>query len=591
MTNLFIDSSSYYNALLKQSNFEQNSFLRSLKGNLKAKIPEVSYPNYCKAYQPKNIAARKIFAIPAALFAGLIKVIYHLGCAIFGGLRHAFCHKGMSFKATMFTIGRDFEEAAGYFVALVNDRRGTYLIQKSAFYKTCYSLMYCDEKLKLPPATQQPPQRVADSGVHPQKKSSRESNLRNLRKELRPIPRGILKPYISSVTGPIEPLKIEVVPFEKYATEKSANKGKTPEAIEEPPTPLPQVSAFASMPVEELNALTIGQVLDINSEDAKEISSRLLKGVRDDSKLQIANQDKALQLSIVQFRLLNAEELKSALLFFPEQAQLLLQPDQLLQFHEAVSANAANIGLIKFREMSTDEQKLHIKMYGLQKILLHIGEKRFFEWLAKTDSSELSSYTLADLLENKYWKSQLNNELMTAKELLALTIKQFVSMPEAIRKKLTGIELTQLNADDMPAINLPDAPDKDDALNLSLQQLRFLNSPHLKKIIHWLDPYVCAFLSDPQIKRLDIPSISPEQIQKIFLDGNKKENRTRASLLTDWQQIEVLGKLDESQKVRFLELRSDATQRQSQFMQRASLTTRPPVKKKVTFGLDDVAEE
>jgi hypothetical protein len=97
-----------------------------------------TYASYEKKYESRCYLQRKIRAIPAALLTGTIHVIYHLAKAVLYGIPKACLGEGRHFKANIYRLTRDMEEALGWLVTLFDDKRGSYLVQESLFHKECY---------------------------------------------------------------------------------------------------------------------------------------------------------------------------------------------------------------------------------------------------------------------------------------------------------------------------------------------------------------------------------------------------------------------------------------------------------------------
>lgn len=80
---------------------------------------------------------RKITAIPLALLS-LIKAVGHAVMVLSVIPRSCIMHNFQDVRGQGFKVFRDLEEAAGYGVTLVNDRRGSFLVQRAQFYKDLY---------------------------------------------------------------------------------------------------------------------------------------------------------------------------------------------------------------------------------------------------------------------------------------------------------------------------------------------------------------------------------------------------------------------------------------------------------------------
>lgn len=134
--------------------FEKNAYLRAVKENetfnedqkifehakesLKFKYVDVNYQKFAEICSDELWLGRKLVALPAAAFCATLKTIYHLAEAILIGCLKALSDDGKYCQAKFFSIGRDFQEAFGRLVTLLNDKKGQFYIQESRFHQTCY---------------------------------------------------------------------------------------------------------------------------------------------------------------------------------------------------------------------------------------------------------------------------------------------------------------------------------------------------------------------------------------------------------------------------------------------------------------------
>ncbi len=81
---------------------------------------------------------RKVTAIPLAA-AAIVKAVYHLSMAILEGLKGC-CSQDTHAKMYAFCAVRGLEESLGRFLTLFSDNVGCYLVEESAYQKTCYFL-------------------------------------------------------------------------------------------------------------------------------------------------------------------------------------------------------------------------------------------------------------------------------------------------------------------------------------------------------------------------------------------------------------------------------------------------------------------
>lgn len=102
---------------------------------------KVTFDSFQKVYCSTEFFAYKIVALPSAFVAGVVKLICHLAYAVFISIPKT-CYQldARPFKAIVLIMIRDLEEALGWMITIVNEVRGQYLVEKSLFQKTCYSI-------------------------------------------------------------------------------------------------------------------------------------------------------------------------------------------------------------------------------------------------------------------------------------------------------------------------------------------------------------------------------------------------------------------------------------------------------------------
>lgn len=98
------------------------------------KALEVPFPKYEKYYNEKDWIKRKITALPKAIFSGFFESIYHLVKSALLGIKG----DSVSSKVAFYSGLRDLEESAGWIKTLVNDKKGSYTVDKALFMKSCY---------------------------------------------------------------------------------------------------------------------------------------------------------------------------------------------------------------------------------------------------------------------------------------------------------------------------------------------------------------------------------------------------------------------------------------------------------------------
>lgn len=132
--------SSYFNAILNNEDFvNKKDVFNYAKSNPQFKYGQVTYKKFTEAnLSSSGWFGRKITALPAAAWSGVVKTIYHLTKALFIGIFRSFTDQGKYFKAQIFYIGRDFQEVFGRLSSIFSDSYGQYHIQGSGFHKSCY---------------------------------------------------------------------------------------------------------------------------------------------------------------------------------------------------------------------------------------------------------------------------------------------------------------------------------------------------------------------------------------------------------------------------------------------------------------------
>lgn len=124
----------------------EEKILAHAKNNQDFTIGNVTFNEYDRSFKEKGWFGRKIIALPKAAIAGAIKTTYHIALAVILGSFSAISDDGAYFKAQIFCVVRDLEEAAGWVIGLVYDKLGQFLVQESLFHKSCYEAFY--QKIK-----------------------------------------------------------------------------------------------------------------------------------------------------------------------------------------------------------------------------------------------------------------------------------------------------------------------------------------------------------------------------------------------------------------------------------------------------------
>lgn len=118
------------------------AFLESVKSTgLKFAYGTASYSQFKNVYRSSEFWAYKMVALPSAFTSGVIKVVCHLAHIIFKGIPKTCRQFDLTYiKADIYTIIRDVEESFGWIVTFFHETWGQYLVEKSLFHKTCYTV-------------------------------------------------------------------------------------------------------------------------------------------------------------------------------------------------------------------------------------------------------------------------------------------------------------------------------------------------------------------------------------------------------------------------------------------------------------------
>ncbi|GEM_PF-3693370 len=146
------ENSFYKQAYQLTRSFDQNRFKQQPQFSYEGP----SYDEYSRVYEDSFWEQHKFRAIPAALWSGIVKVIYDLSQALLLGFPSMIGNRGLYFKAQLFSAVRDIEEAFGHLLSLFDGRLGLFYIQRAEFHKSCYSCFYDqgDEEVAPQPPTE-----------------------------------------------------------------------------------------------------------------------------------------------------------------------------------------------------------------------------------------------------------------------------------------------------------------------------------------------------------------------------------------------------------------------------------------------------
>jgi hypothetical protein len=453
----------------------------------------VNYPAYEGKYTPKGYIQRKIVAIPAALWAGIVKSIYHLAKVVFYGIPKACIGESRHIKADVYRIARDMEEALGWLVTLFNDKRGSYLIQESLFQKECYN--YFEEVQKKVSSSHSSRSnnnypfsfsRTFINGVEiPHCEEARKITLRNFREMNSEARQEAIKKF--QLQSNIEAIGQEQ--FFQKLNEANEQALELVNLVDLKMDVKTSKMKYALLSDNEFKKVTIGQLEDASPEQMRFIFQRIeeVKDAIPDEKFN----ENLFELPVAQLHRVPGQKLSEVIDKIPESIFTLITDNQLKQL------NLTNVN-------ENQINKLFCYIDGKE-------EKRRF--------ALLSIRQVQDIL-GKLGEYQL--------------------------KLISDNQLNKLDLKDVPADRLQKLFCYIDGKE---EKRRFASLPsaQVQVILEKLGEYQLKLISDDHLKELDLSGLSPEKLQKLFcyIDG-KEEKRRFACVPVDQVQV-VLGKLGEYQ--------------------------------------------
>lgn len=142
--------STYLSVLKEDKNFDsEKKIFYYAKDNPRFSFGNVTYDNFKEKHATAGWIGRKFIALPAAIWSGMVKTIFHLAKAILIGIPKAFSDNGKFLKTMLFYVLRDFQESSGWLVTLVHDQYGQFHVQESNFQKVCYECFSTDRLLDI----------------------------------------------------------------------------------------------------------------------------------------------------------------------------------------------------------------------------------------------------------------------------------------------------------------------------------------------------------------------------------------------------------------------------------------------------------
>lgn len=143
---------SYYKAF-KENNYSADGTLLSFikKSGQQFHYGKTDFEQFAAKYHDAGWVGRKVIALPAAAWTGVVKTTLNLALAILFGIPKALFDDGTYFKAQIFHVCRDLQAAAGRIISIFNDEYGLYLIEESQVQKKFYEIFLDDEEIRQAP--------------------------------------------------------------------------------------------------------------------------------------------------------------------------------------------------------------------------------------------------------------------------------------------------------------------------------------------------------------------------------------------------------------------------------------------------------
>lgn len=155
MQSLVFERNFYLTNVLDNKNFDDvEEFFDFVKQHPQFHYSGITdYQDFSKKYTTDGWLGRKILAIPAGIYHGIVKVIVTLAisliiCIPFFALA---VEKGEVFincKCVLFHSIRQVQISFGYLASLFNDQYGLYHTQEGHFYQTCYECWITQKTFK-----------------------------------------------------------------------------------------------------------------------------------------------------------------------------------------------------------------------------------------------------------------------------------------------------------------------------------------------------------------------------------------------------------------------------------------------------------
>ncbi len=131
-----IFSTEGFSAYYKAVSNEPKDLKKSIKTSLNFHYGDATYEKFEAHHVPQDLGSRLVEAIPAFAYSALVKTTYHIALALLNTVKGNFTLA----RSNIYAFVRDLDEAGGWLLKIFHDKLGSYVVQRSLFQKSCYSL-------------------------------------------------------------------------------------------------------------------------------------------------------------------------------------------------------------------------------------------------------------------------------------------------------------------------------------------------------------------------------------------------------------------------------------------------------------------
>ena len=481
---------------------------------------DVTYSTYKAKYNPEKWIQRKFVAIPAALYAGVVKSVCHLAIAFFHCIPKGPFNR--HFNADIFRIARDMEEALGWLITFFNDKSGSYLVQESLFQKECYNSFEEMQRTTHVGSSQTIPLTIPTQQPIVPQPASEEMNV------------SIEEQLIETVSGALT----EMTPHEIKVEEEVL---KTFNFIEE-----------------QLKEMVLGTLTEMTPHEIN-VGEEVLKAFNLDESSHLETPELNYDtLSDEEFQKLTVRDLKSATL---SQIRSISErignareslPDEnfnsnvlecpISDFHkipgEKISEVIHEIP-VSVLALITDKQ---IEKLNLKKATEETINGLFYYIDGKEEKRRFALLPFDQVQANLYKLGAFQLELISDSRLMKLTLKD---APAKTLKMLFG----KLNPDENQSRFVHLTPDQiQDYItkhrNENIRRFELLSAEQVQECIERLDNDELSLITENQLKGLYLQDISLPTLHKLFSTFVGEEGKRRFAPLKEDRVQPILKHLD-----------------------------------------------